>query len=60
MAGHDRMPESLRLFLHEWAPYFPKKTVVQIVDTLKQGYGVTITSPDGKQHVLAPDPPQRR
>jgi hypothetical protein len=59
MAGHDELPSSLRIFLHEWAAYFPAKSVVQIVDTLKSGHGINITSPDGKVHRIVPDPPSR-
>jgi hypothetical protein len=59
MAGHDELPESLRLFLHEWAGRFPQRMVVQIVDSLKQGYGVVITAPDGKKHKLLPDTKSR-
>jgi len=60
MAGHDVLPSSMRIFLHEWACAFPQKAIVQIVDTLKSGHGVRITSPDGKVHEIVPDPPQRR
>lgn len=60
MAGHDALPSSLRIFLHEYACRFPAKAIVQIVDTLKSGHGVRITSPDGKVHTIVPDPPNRR
>lgn len=59
MAGHDALPKTLRVFLHEYASQFPQKAIVQIVDTLKSGLGVRITSPDGKVHEIVPDPPSR-
>lgn len=60
MRGFDEMPKSLRVFLHEYAAAFPQKSIVQIIEVLKGGYGVTITSPDGKTHRIEPDPPKRR
>ena len=60
MGNHDSLPKSLRLFLHEWASHFPPRSIVQIVDTLKAGYGINITAPDGKVHRIETDPPQRR
>jgi hypothetical protein len=59
MAGHDALPKTLRLFLHEYGCWFPQKSIVQIVDTLKGGHGIRITCPDGKIHEIVPDPPKR-
>lgn len=59
MAGFDQMPRSLRAFLNEYGGYFPKATLVTFVDTLKAGYGIKITTLDGKVHTIAPDPPTR-
>ncbi len=59
MAGFDQMPQSLRAFLNEYGGYFPKAAVVTFVDTLKAGYGIKITTLDGKVHTIAPDPPSR-
>lgn len=60
MDGFDQMPKSLRAFLNEYGGYFPKAAQVQLVDTLKAGYGIKITTPDGKTHTIAPDLPARR
>lgn len=59
MAGFDQMPQSLRAFLNEYGGYFPKVMVVSFVDTLKAGYGIKVTTLDGKVHTITPDPPSR-
>lgn len=54
MRGHDELPKSLRLFLHEWAGQMTPKQIDMMAMHLRAGRELVAATPDGRRVTLKP------